>query len=241
MPVAVPRVARIGLAILALAGVEVCGWLGMWQWGRWRDTRALENARRAALAAPAIALGDTLAPLERVRGRVVELRGVYDTTRAVVMTGATHDGAPGVELAVPLRVASGAAFVRRGWLPADDGVHADLSRVTPAGAVTVRGLAEPMKRGAGDSPRALAGAPGVLTARWLDADSLGVRLPYRIAEWSIRELPSPDAPPSPVRLPPQPLNPGMHLSYAIQWWVFATAFALGAVSLLRSLRKARGA
>jgi cytochrome oxidase assembly protein ShyY1 len=236
-----PRVARIGLAILALAGVEVCGWLGMWQWSRWRDTRALESARRAALAAPGLALGDTLPPLELVRGRVVAVRGVYDTTRAVLMTGATHDGAPGVELAVPLRVGSRAVLVRRGWLPADDGVHADLAGMTPAGANAVRGLVEPMKRGAGDSPRPLAGAPGVLTARWLDADSLGARLPYRIADWSIRELPSPDAPPRPVRLGPAPFNPGMHLSYAIQWWVFATAFAVGAVSLLRSLRRARGA
>jgi cytochrome oxidase assembly protein ShyY1 len=235
-----PRAARIGLALLLLGGAELCGWLGVWQWTRWHETRTREAARRAALAAPAIAL-DTLAPLERVRGRVVELRGVYDTTRAVLLTGATHDGAPGVELAVPLRTGGAAVLVRRGWLPADDGVHADLANVAPGDTVTVRGLAESMKRGAGDSPRPLAGAPGVLTARWLDADSLAPRLPYPIADWSVRELPAPDAPPSPVRLPPAPLHPGMHLSYAIQWWVFATAFAVGAVSLLRSLRKARGA
>ncbi|HUK64247.1 MAG TPA: SURF1 family cytochrome oxidase biogenesis protein, partial [Dongiaceae bacterium] len=149
------RAARIGLALLLLGGVELCGWLGLWQWTRWHETRARETARRAALAAPPIVLGDSLAPLERVRGCVVEVRGVYDTARVVLLTGATHDGAPGVELALPLRVGRDAVLVERGWLPADDGVHADLANVTPADTVTVRGLAEPMKRGAGDPPRPL--------------------------------------------------------------------------------------
>jgi cytochrome oxidase assembly protein ShyY1 len=177
-----------------------------------------------------------------VRGSVVEIRGVYDTTHVVLLTGATHDGAPGVGLAMPLRIGNGAVLIERGWLPADDGVHADLSNVTPADTVTVRGLVEPMKRGAGDSPRPLAGGPpSVLTARWLDADSLGSRMPYAIAEWSVRELPAPDAPARPVRLPPTPLNPAMHLSYAIQWFVFAAACVVGAIALLRPLKRGRAA
>ncbi|MFI5372146.1 MAG: SURF1 family protein, partial [Candidatus Eisenbacteria bacterium] len=216
------RAGRIGLALLALAAAALCARLGVWQGSRWRETRVREAARLAGLAAPAIVIGDTLAPLGRVRGRVVEARGVYDTTHRVILTGATHDGAPGVELVTPLETAGGAVLIERGWLAADDGVHAELAGLDPPETVTVRGLAEPLRRGAGDAPRPLdGGPPGTLAARWLDADSLAPRLPYAIADWALRELPSPAAPARPVRLGPPPLNPGMHLSYAIQWFVFA--------------------
>jgi surfeit locus 1 family protein len=54
------------------------------------------------------------------------------------------------------------------------------------------------------------------------------------------QLTEQDRPPPaalPVRLPPEELSEGPHLSYAIQWFTFATIAVVGAVILLRRERR----
>jgi surfeit locus 1 family protein len=228
----------LALALLVLAAV--CVRLGVWQMSRWQEKRALEGARRAMLAAPPLDLDDPLAaPIAHVAGRVVRVRGAWDTTRIVLLTGRTHDGVPGIEWVRPLRVPGGELMVVRGWSPAEDGVHPRSADRVEDGVVTLRGIAEPMRRGAGDfAPAPLAGTPGTFTARWLDADSLAHVMSLPLAGWSLRVLPGDAAPAGPIPLIPVPIDARVHLSYAIQWFVFALAalFAAGVVLRRRAPR-----
>ena len=229
----------IALVLVVLAGV--CMRLGVWQLARWSEKRVLEATQRAMLAAPPLALDDPLAtPASRVAGRMVTVRGTWDTTRVVLITGRVHDGMPGVEWVRPLRVRDGELMVVRGWLDADDGVHPRLADRCDDAEVTLRGIAEPMKRGAGDvAPVPLARARGFYTTRWLDADSLARVVPARLADWSLRVMPGKSESGAPMPLLPEPIDPRMHLSYAIQWFVFAFVALAAAFVVMRRSAPAR--
>ncbi len=229
------RRSAVVLALVLVALAVVCARLGVWQVARWHEKRALAFARAAALAEAPLPLDDPLAtdpaPL---LDRVLEVRGRWDTARVVRLTGRTHEGAPGLELARPLVTHDGIVMVERGWVPAEDGVHAEASDARDTGVVLVRGVATRMRRGAGGfAPESLADTPGVLTARWLDADSLAVVLRAPVAAFALRERPDPTAPRFPVRLDPEPIDPRMHLSYAVQWFAFALVALAAALVVLR--------
>ena len=158
-----------------------------------------------------------------------------------LLSGRAHDGAPGVEVVTPLRLPGSptAILVDRGWLPSPDAATARPQDYPEAGERVVRGLAEELRRGAGGPPvRALAADSMALwSVRWLDADSVAQRLPYAIAGYSLRELPGSGVPDRPRRSRPTPYNEMTHLSYAIQWFLFATIMLGGSVALAWSRRR----
>jgi len=101
--------------ILFFLAVIVLGygtwWLGEWQFGR-LDERRAENAVIEANAHDdpvpvdeVLAPGDTVAKDEEYT--VVEATGTYDVEDTLVVRYRTRDGAPGVQVVVPL-VTSGA-------------------------------------------------------------------------------------------------------------------------------------
>jgi surfeit locus 1 family protein len=149
-----------------------------------------------------------------------------------------------VEVVTPLRLAgsSTAILVNRGWLPSADAATARPQDYPDSTTRVVRGLAEILRRGAGGPPvRALAAdTMSLWSVRWLDADSIAPRLPYAIAGYALRELPGPGVPDRPRRSPPRPANEIMHLSYAIQWFLFATIM-VGGTALVAWSRRRRGA
>jgi surfeit locus 1 family protein len=104
------------------------------------------------------------------------------------------------------------------------------------------GLAERMRAGVGGQPiRRLPGdSTALYSTRWLDLDSLRTRLPYALAPFAIRQLPGPGVPAEPVRRAPEPLNEFTHVSYAIQWFLFAAILLVGTAVLARSRRSPRG-
>ena len=63
---------------------------------------------------------------------------------------------------------------------------------------------------------------GQTTWARLDAAALRNTLPYPILSISIRQLPDSSLPSFPRRLDPPPIDEGPHLSYALQWFFFAT-------------------
>src|SRR5262245_17228568 len=163
-----------------------------------------------------------------------------------------HEGEPGVEVVTPLLVpgATTAILVNRGWLPADDAATARPQDHPEPGEQTIEGVAEAMKRGAGPpGPRALtapggaaAGAPAgdsvaLFTVRWLDADSIAPRLPYPIAAYVLRQRPGVGVPGLPRRSVRPLYDATMHLSYAIQWFLFAVLIPGGTAALAWSRRR----
>lgn len=240
------RLRVLSIALLGLLAAGVCARLGAWQLARLGEKRALNAAMRAGLEAPPLALasGATLPDDSSLVRRVVEARGRWDRERELLVAGGLVREVPVAHLVLPLVLGSGeAVLVDRGTLPAEEASAADLSRYADSGLVTVRGWAEPMRRGAGPpGPRSLAPAPGTsrlrLSARALDAESLAARLPYRIAGVVLRELPAAGAPAGLGRRPPAALDENVHLGYAVQWFAIA-AVVLGGAAMLAARERRR--
>ncbi|MDT8435566.1 MAG: SURF1 family protein [Gemmatimonadota bacterium] len=217
--------------------------LGLWQLDRLADRREANARRAAALALPPLEVDLHRIPPPSgadVFWRRVRVRGAWDPGREIVVRGRSHLGSPGIELLTPLRADSSAVLVRRGWLPAADGVAADLAgaRIDPrAGTVVVEGIALPGEPPGPVPSRRLRFATGprvVLGAADLDAAADG--LPYPLAPFIIHPLPGGSDSAgreagAPVPLPVPELTDGPHLLYAMQWFGFA-ALALGAALLL---------
>jgi surfeit locus 1 family protein len=216
--------------------------LGFWQLSRLHEKQRLNAAYRAALATTPVPLPGALAPLAPFAGRRVRATGVYDETRQVLLSGRSLGHSPGVEVVTPLRTPDGGAvLVDRGWLPADDAMHARPQACREPGERTVPGLLEPMPDGVGGIAWTAIAADGVAlwSARRLDVDSLRARLPYPIAPYVLRALPDRAAPAQPIRSLPEAPNEMMHLSYAVQWFLFAVILVVGSLITARRGTRSR--
>lgn len=247
-----PRSILILLLVLAVAGV--CVRLGFWQVARWREKRAMNVAMAAALRAPAIDLAFHFDHLAHLHGRRVRAQGRYDEAHQILLQARSHQGSPGVEVVTPLLFEgeSTAVLVDRGWLYAADAATADPLECPEPGTRSVVGIVDSVRAGAGgrpirELPRLLPELSGrsaaavatpdsstLYSARWLDRDSLQQRLPYVLLPIVIRQLPGPDVPDRPARRVPAPLNEMTHISYAIQWFLFAVIALVGSLALARS-------
>jgi len=237
--------ARTALAVvLVLSGTGLCVRLGFWQIGRWHEKQALNAAMRSAVAAPPLAVGAAIPPADSVAGRKVELRGRFDETRQLLLSGRVQARLPGVEVVTPLLVSgdSLAVLVDRGWLYAPDAARARPQEYRERETRPVVGIARPIGRGAGRLPMLAleSDSIAVWSAHLLDLDSLRARLPYRIAPFVVVELPGAGVPDKPLRGTPRPLDEFMHVSYATQWFLFGAILLGGSLTLAWSRRRGQG-
>lgn len=206
----------------------VCLRLGFWQVERLSARRAANEAAVTARAKPALDLAEGRSwTAEESSNRWVEARGVYDRKHEIVIRGEAFQGAPGVHVVTPLRLAGSdtAVLVLRGFVPAPDAVRANTDSLVEPGTVRVRGLADPIRSGDGQP----LDHAGWSTWARLDLNALRERLPYPLLPVVVRQTPDSSLPRSPRRLPPPELSDGPHLNYAIQWFLFAgmaVAFAV---------------
>lgn len=229
------------VAIVVMAGV--CVRLGFWQLSR-REAKQAENARRIeALAAAPMPAGSELLEAQAPPALKLRVRGRYDETRQILLSARSHEGSPGVHVVTPLRFddGAGAVLVNRGWLHAGDAATADPLEHPESGPQTVTGIATTMGRGMPGAPwRELReDSVSIWSARLLDADSVAARFPYPVAAVVLAQLPGEDVPAAPARVEPRPLDETMHVSYAVQWFLFATILVAG--STLVAVRSRRGA
>jgi surfeit locus 1 family protein len=68
---------------------------------------------------------------------------------------------------------------------------------------------------------------GKETWRRLDLPTLRARIPFPLIDVYILQSPDSGLPRYPRRLEPPALNDGPHLSYAVQWFAFATIAIVG--------------
>lgn len=227
-PLHVTRAGVVGtVAVLIVAGA--CLRLGFWQLDR-RQQRLARNAVVAErMSADRIVLETAPDDTAGLAFRAAEATGRLDNDRALVLAGRSLGGAPGVHLLTPLRLGDGAILVNRGWLPSADAATVDLAPLVLEGELRVEGvlLAFP------DAPET-GEAPSGFRRTWFRFDGAAMRaqFPYRVAPVVLQAT----APPAggedaardlPVILPAPSLDPGPHLSYAVQWFSFATIFLVG--------------
>jgi len=218
-----PRWIALGLFALLMTGL--CLRLGFWQLDR-LDGRRYFNRRYEAgmLADPA--------PVERLMEsggdllyRRATATGTYDPSREVILYGRTNQGEPGNHVLTPLRLSDGRAIlVDRGWVPFAMDAPPVTAAAPPAAAVSVTGLLAPSEPG---------GAPPsdgpVTTVTRADLDRVGRQLPYPLLPFYLQLRSQVPAQVSELPVPPPvpTLDDGPHLSYALQWFAFATIAAFG--------------
>ena len=222
-----PWLRRLLMALLLILALGFAR-LGVWQLSRLHQRRAANLVTLAARSAPPVLLpGSALQrPAMLIEHRVIA-RGRYDHDHDIVLREEALQGVPGVHLVTPLRMTGTdtALLVDRGFVPAPDAVSVEPERLREPGDVVAEGIAAGL--GSGGGKPIVHG--GRTTWARLDLAALRSRLPYPILSVYLRQVPGPGVPSFPRRLDPPAVDEGPHLSYAVQWFLFAglaVAFAV---------------
>lgn len=234
----------LGYAALVVVFSTVCGLLSWWQFAR--NEEANERVRQvvenwdaapmpldALLASPEAAFdpADTWTP--------VELVGEYAVDEQLFVRGRPKDGRPGFEVLVPFVLAdgSGVVLIDRGWVPngQTQAEVPDFVPPAPEGPVTVVAR---LKTGEPNVPGRSAPEGQVATIELpLIAATIG-RADLFTGAYGLLATEDPAVATPELANRPEP-DPGPHLSYAIQWILFALFAAAALVWAVRNERIAR--
>ena len=227
----------LGLLALAVGVAVACVLLGSWQWDR-REQRLARNAEvEGNYDREPVPLEQALPDLARFpeggTWTPVRVVGEYVEDATVLVRNRTRDGRPGYQVLVPLQSADGPVLVvDRGFVPVGEtGEGPDEVPSPPSGEVTVvarlRAPEPTDERGAPAgqaqriNPEALAAALADASGGRVDAED--------VVTGAYADVASEDPPPAVAPAPePRPaLDEGPHLSYALQWVVFAIGALVG--------------
>lgn len=227
-----PRWAAAAVVTLVVCSAFVL--LGNWQLRRHAE-RALENQVTASrLEAAPIELDVMLAAsggdLESLDFRRVTVTGTFAPAEEVLLRGQVANERSGFHIVTPFVTDAGTVLVDRGWVP----LAADPPPVEevppPTGVVTIEGVARTSQARAALGPTEPAGR--LRTVARIDLERLSTQFDDLLGVW-VQETDDPDAD-LPVRAPlPIVDDPGPHLAYAAQWYIFALIGAVGFTILLR--------
>jgi len=168
----------------------------------------------------------------------VEARGTFDAEHQYLLRYRSNGGANGYEVVTPLRTASGAVLVDRGFVRLEQGEAIPaVIPAPPSGEVTVIGHVRRNERG-----RASASRPVDGQMRLISSDAIAPTLPYPVVNGYLGLL-SVDPPQTgdfrPVELPE--ISDGPHFWYAVQWFMFTAIGLAGVVVFIRSDLRTRKA
>lgn len=208
------------LTAQAAAAVAIVLALAAWQVSRALEKTALRDARIERLRAPPVSALDATAVPDFTR---VSLTGAYDAMRHFLVAGRRGRG---FDVLTPLATADGVFLAHRGWLAAAGAPDATPDVPTPAGPVTVIGVAWPASPRTrfvaqadwpGGWPKRVPGMDPARMAAAVDAHPREFRLERGGAGvFHAAALTWDDA-------------PGMHWGYAAQWVLIGAAVAGGYV------------
>ena len=229
-----------GYIALAVVFAIACAFLSNWQF-----TRNEERAHQLQLVeqnydATPVPLGDVLAPGQSLptdaEWRPVEVHGVYLADEQVLVRNRAHGGTSAFEVLVPFRLDDGRVLVvNRGWVPPGEQPVPDEVPAPPTGETTVvvrLKPGEPLPASGRTAPEGQ--VPTIHLPLILAGDAAVEHGAYGIL---VSEEPAPDTRPN--ALPDPSDDPGPHLSYAIQWILFAVMGFVFIWYVIRSERRAR--
>lgn len=223
---------RYGILVVASVAALVCVRFGVWQLGRLEERRIVNAERAEHLALAPVELHGQR-PLDHslvFRRTVVE--GEFDFAREIVVVARSFRGVPGVHLVTPLALADGSSIlVERGWVPSPDGRSVDLERYREAEHARVGGVL--LEGGPPEGATLASDSVWPYYVRRAAPTALRPAYPYPLLALVLRRTGEPDSVPPGLRPVPLPaLSDGPHLSYAIQWFAFATIAVIGSVALV---------
>jgi cytochrome oxidase assembly protein ShyY1 len=219
----------IGFSLLAVVFLLAFVRLGFWQLSRMHERRASNAVEIANLAAAPLVWAEASPHLRTVgdpqQWQRLSVTGHWDDTRTLLWRSRVLDGQNGYEVVTPLVPDGGApaVLVDRGWIPS--GTTGDAPDTVPpaqSGTVTVVGylqVSQPQRTSSQLAPNQILAINAQAISR-----SSGVPLLDGYLQL-ITEDPKPSAAPS--LLPAPEIDDGPHLSYAIQWFLFASVAVVG--------------
>ena len=228
----------IAFHLLCIAGVVAMVMLSFWQFDRLAERKDFNRDVRSRSDAPVVDVSSLdLADPSSVEWRAVRASGSYLPTEQILVLNRSQDGRAGVNVVTPLRLEDGRIVaVTRGFIGL-----AETPPAAPTGAVEVVGvLRASEKRRAGQPTE----TEGRLTEMFrLDLDRLDEQVDGDLLDVSISMIASDPSDDSILRpVPPPTLGEGSHLSYAIQWLIFASCVVIGwTLAVRRSIKRARSA
>ncbi len=220
--------------VLALVGAMIG--LGFWQLQRLSDRQTTNQLVEARADSTPLRYGDAIAGERRDDGSLDDVRylrvgvsGEY-LDETIFIDNRSFEGAPGSWLATPFRLAdtSETVLVVRGFVSRSFVLNAGPAELAPpAGTQELVGLLQPGASGGAfardrEGPAAISRPNVVAVADRLavELDDVYVQLESPI-ETQLTAVPLPE------------INDGPHLSYAIQWFVFAIIGIIGYPLILR--------
>jgi surfeit locus 1 family protein len=220
---------------LVLVAVITFANLGFWQLGRLAERRDHNELVTSQLDRGEV----DIASLRDVEPQQlvylpVSVTGVYDVEAEVLLSTRSHDGRPGHHVLTPLRTDAGpTVLVDRGWVPLDWNLPPVAQAAPPDGQVRVRGLLHPSstarRSGAFDgSSGPFQFVSDVDIPVLSEATGTPLFPLYLVAQ--DQQPAQPDG--MPVVAEPPVLTEGSHLTYAVQWFLFAAVVAIGYPILL---------
>jgi cytochrome oxidase assembly protein ShyY1 len=230
----------LGLAIVFAA---VCIGLSKWQVDRTNETRAANQLVDSNYHSVPRPIGEVLPTLTSYRPSQewtqVTVTGTYLMSDQLLVRNRPLGGQPGFEVLDPLLLEDGSVFVvDRGYLPI--GNHQDAPDSIPApksGTVTVvvrLKAGEPMLDGR-------TAASGELATVFLPAVAELVGKPTYMAAYGLMVSEDPATTTRPTAMPQPQLDEGLHISYAIQWVIFAIIAFFGLGYAIRQEYRMRNA
>ncbi len=236
--------------LIALAFVVMAVNLGFWQIRRLHERQAFNRQVVANMQAPVSSLdavlpnGSTFKDVHHELNRRVRVTGKYLVNKEMVITGqASADGIPGVWIVTPLQLGDGrVVLINRGWLPSTGQITTPPTDAKPpTGQVRVTGLvSETQPQAEGESPeRNVANQRSFLR---IDIKRIAQEFSQPLVPAFVQrsdQAPRDPGPRSPANLEPAPLSNGPHLSYTLQWFVFAGVVVVGYPFLLWIMAKDR--
>ena len=218
---------RILAGILAAGAAIGCIGLGFWQLDR-HEQRAAQNAViEQRLSDPPLPLRlDASLDLDRDAHefRRARVKGVFDYSREVIEQGRVVNGVPAVYLVTPLTLQNGSVLlVERGYALSPDARGVDVATLREADSVVVDGVL--MRLDGGTLP---SDTTWPIYVRRADPAALQPLFDETLKPLVLRRTVMPSDLPRGMGAAPLPqLTGGPHLSYAVQWFLFATIAVVG--------------
>lgn len=241
------------IAITVALAVILCITLGRWQFSRYEDRTSAITSVEQNYSAPAQPIerflpNDDSVLNPRDAWTQVELTGHYASQFTSLLRNRPINSTPGVHVLVPFITDGGhTLLINRGWVPQDTNFNRpSVLPNPPFGEVTiVAHLRESEPQSEKDAPVGqvqMIYVPDAIAAGLEFGNGSASELPgvYQNAYGSVASE-SPSASDA-INPPPKPsTDPKNHLSYAMQWWVFAIGAVAGfGVLIVRESRIRRG-
>ena len=237
--------------LLVVTVAVTCVVLGQWQLDQLADIREQNDRSEARLSEPAVDLAALADPENTatvdeaaLEYRRVEVTGTYRSAEEVLQRNNSYQNQTGFHVLTPLELTDGGVvLVRRGWVPSASSEPPVTEAAPEAGEVTVEGVLE---RPVGQPSFGPTDPDEGLLRRVFHADT--ARLDRQVEGSLFPMVLRIDAEPSgPASLDDLPVPPGPptldernHLSYAVQWHIFALIAVITYAAWLRTRAKRLG-